>query len=99
MTLQDVGFIHCSYAHQVAGVANAFYADLQDLVLMVIDPTRLAAPLRPEAALHGAASTALSHFRTFTVRSTWMRWLKSVPIRRRQMGRSVRRVADRARDR
>ena len=24
-TLQEVGFIHCSYAHQVAGVANAFY--------------------------------------------------------------------------
>jgi uncharacterized protein (DUF952 family) len=52
-TFQEVGFIHCSCAHQVAGVANAFYADLQDLVLLVIDPTRLAARLRLEPTVPG----------------------------------------------
>ena len=47
-TLEDVGFIHCSYAHQVAGTANNFYVGEADLVLLVIDPARLSAPLRPE---------------------------------------------------
>ena len=53
-TLQDVGFIHCSYAHQVAGVANAIYQDVQqDLVLLVIETDRLSAPLQPEPAVPG----------------------------------------------
>ncbi len=37
-TLEEVGFIHCSYAHQVAGVANAVYRGERDLVLLEIDP-------------------------------------------------------------
>jgi RimJ/RimL family protein N-acetyltransferase/uncharacterized protein (DUF952 family) len=49
-SLQDVGFIHCSYAHQVAGVANAIYQGEPDMVLLVIDPDRLTAPLQPEPA-------------------------------------------------
>lgn len=53
-TLEDVGFIHCSYAHQVAGVANAIYSGERDLVLLVIDPERLTAPLRPEPPAQGA---------------------------------------------
>jgi RimJ/RimL family protein N-acetyltransferase len=55
-TLQDVGFIHCSYAHQVAGVANAIYHGERDLVLLTIDPRRLSAPLRPEPAESGGAA-------------------------------------------
>src|SRR5215510_1733757 len=47
-TLQEVGFIHCSYAHQAAGVANAIYQGEHDLVLLLIDPSRLTAPLQPE---------------------------------------------------
>ncbi len=54
-TLQEVGFIHCSYAHQVAGVANLLYQGEGDLVLLVIDSDRLSAPLRVEPAAHGAA--------------------------------------------
>jgi uncharacterized protein (DUF952 family) len=53
-TLEDVGFIHCSYAHQVAGVANAIYKGEHGLVLLVIDPDRLQAPLRPEPPATGA---------------------------------------------
>jgi uncharacterized protein (DUF952 family) len=42
LTLADVGFIHCAYAHQVAGVVALFYADDDaPLTLLGIDPDRL----------------------------------------------------------
>jgi uncharacterized protein (DUF952 family) len=44
-----VGFIHCSKAHQVSGVANAVYAGVHGLVLLVIDPERVTAPIREES--------------------------------------------------
>lgn len=47
--LDEVGFVHCSFAGQVAAVAAAFYAEVTEaLVLLEIDPTRLAAPVRVE---------------------------------------------------
>jgi uncharacterized protein (DUF952 family) len=42
-TLEQQGFIHCSDAGQVALVANFVFADASDLVLLVIDPSRVAA--------------------------------------------------------
>lgn len=43
LTLADVGFIHCSYAQQVAGVVRRFYADLDTpLILLGIDTDKLA---------------------------------------------------------
>jgi glutathione S-transferase len=48
LTLDEVGFIHCSQRHQVAAVANAFYADAPSLVLLVIDPDQLTAAVRLE---------------------------------------------------
>jgi uncharacterized protein (DUF952 family) len=47
-SLPTEGFIHCSYAHQVERVANAFYAGADDLVLLCIREGALAAPLRVE---------------------------------------------------
>ena len=47
-SLAEVGFIHCSYAHQVTRVAAARYSDAAGLVLLVIDPDRLRAELRDE---------------------------------------------------
>lgn len=51
-TLQEQGFIHCSRdEEQVGRVLRAFYADcadLDDLVLLVIDTDRLNAPVRHE---------------------------------------------------
>jgi uncharacterized protein (DUF952 family) len=42
-------FIHCSYADQVATVANSFYADVTEpLVLLVIDVERLVSALCDE---------------------------------------------------
>jgi glutathione S-transferase len=48
LSLAEVGFIHCSSASQVPQVAGAYYRDVPDLVLLVIDPSRLAADVRDE---------------------------------------------------
>lgn len=40
-SLDDEGFIHCSYRHQVEQVANVFYADVPCLMLLEIDRTQL----------------------------------------------------------
>ena len=46
LTLDEVGFIHAGFAHQVADVGAAFYADVDEsLVLLVIDRDRLDVPV------------------------------------------------------
>ena len=47
-TLAEEGFIHASAAAQVAPVADAFYRDAPDLVLLVIDTERVGPPIRYE---------------------------------------------------
>ena len=47
-SLAEVGFVHCSYPDQLAGVAAAFYADADDLVLLRVDPAGLPAEVRVE---------------------------------------------------
>jgi 2-iminobutanoate/2-iminopropanoate deaminase len=48
-TVEDEGFIHCSYLDQVEAVANTFYAGRKDLLLLVIDPAKVASEIREEA--------------------------------------------------
>ena len=48
-SLQREGFIHCSRPDQVTEVANRLYHGRPDLVLLCIDPQRVAAPIRNEA--------------------------------------------------
>ena len=53
VTLAEQGFIHCSLPHQVRRIAELVYPDTADLVILVIDTDRLAAPVRYEAAEPG----------------------------------------------
>lgn len=55
-TLRQEGFIHCSLRHQVPLVARWVYEPYEgadELVLLVIDPDRLTAPVRYEAPKPG----------------------------------------------
>ncbi len=47
--LDDVGFIHLSFAHQVKIVADAFYRGAGELLLLELDPAQLTSPVRVEA--------------------------------------------------
>ena len=58
-SLDKDGFIHLSQIHQVLGVANAFYAGQKDLVILVVDTSRLKAELKYEAPVHPSASGSI----------------------------------------
>jgi uncharacterized protein (DUF952 family) len=48
-SLDEVGFVHCSWQHQVSTIANSVYADVtHPLCLLVIDESRLSAPVHEE---------------------------------------------------
>ncbi|MGE3073247.1 MAG: DUF952 domain-containing protein [Dehalococcoidia bacterium] len=47
-SLASEGFIHCSTADQVAGVANAIFRGVEGLVVLHIEETRLASPVKYE---------------------------------------------------
>lgn len=48
-TLEQVGFIHCSYRHQLSGVVGAFYLDAPTShVILTIEPDRLEAPINED---------------------------------------------------
>jgi glutathione S-transferase len=53
LTLDDVGFVHLSYEHQVQGVIERFYADRPDAFAVVLDPASLGAEVRDEPADEG----------------------------------------------
>lgn len=54
-TLEQEGYLHASYRHQVQGVRDGFYADVpDDLVLLEIDPGRLDVPVVVEVPDGGA---------------------------------------------
>ena len=47
-TLDEVGFVHASTRAQAESTANRFYADVDQLVLLTIDPDLLAHEIRWE---------------------------------------------------
>ena len=48
-TLADEGFIHAAFERQVEDVLNRYYADVDDVVLLVIDRGAVGAPVIDEA--------------------------------------------------
>jgi uncharacterized protein (DUF952 family) len=47
-SLLTEGFVHCSYAQQVAGTADRHYRLADDLVVLELDPGRMTAEIRVE---------------------------------------------------
>lgn len=58
-SLDNEGFIHFSTAQQLLRVANAFYREVPDLVVLLVDETQLTSPLVWEAPVHPASDAAL----------------------------------------
>ena len=54
MTLDEVGFIHCSHRNQLEGTANRFYGDVDQLVVLTIDPDRVPAEIIEEPPENGS---------------------------------------------
>lgn len=53
LALDDVGFVHCSTRAQLVGVADRFYADVDALYVLTVDPTRVPAEIRFEPPAPG----------------------------------------------
>jgi uncharacterized protein (DUF952 family) len=49
-TLEEEGFIHSSYAHQVQHVVQTYFRDVEPLLVLVIDRRRVNVEIREESA-------------------------------------------------
>jgi uncharacterized protein (DUF952 family) len=58
-SLAAEGFVHFSFAEQVAGTANRYYREVTDLVVLEIDPDRLVDPVEIEDST--GSGTAFPH--------------------------------------
>lgn len=47
-SLDDEGFLHCSFQDQVQGVADRFYRSRADVLLLTIDSSKVEAEVRTE---------------------------------------------------
>jgi len=54
MTLDEVGFIHLSTRDQVEATANRFYADVDQLVLLTVDQSKVPSEIRWEPPTPGS---------------------------------------------
>jgi glutathione S-transferase len=54
VSLDEEGFIHCSLALQVEATANSYYGDLEELVLLHIDTSKVPAPIEMEPPFPGS---------------------------------------------
>jgi len=51
LTRAQVGFIHAAHAHQLDGVIERFYADLDEVLVLIIDVTAAMIPVIEELPL------------------------------------------------
>lgn len=58
-SLATEGFIHCSFAHQLAWAANRFHAETEDLIALEIDVSRLKSELKVEPPSPTSTSSEL----------------------------------------
>lgn len=56
-TLEDVGFIHCSFPNQTLEIVNRKFVDRNDLVLLLVDVTKVKPPIKYEGAPSGRPGT------------------------------------------
>ena len=56
-TLAEVGFIHCSFPSQTMEIANRRYANNEELVVLLVDPSEVTAEIKYEGAKSGRAGT------------------------------------------
>ena len=54
VTLEQEGFIHCSTRAQTQDTANRFYGDLDQLIVLTIDPRLVPSPIRWEPPAPGS---------------------------------------------
>jgi uncharacterized protein (DUF952 family) len=47
-TLEQEGFVHCSFPDQVDGVIEGFFGDLPQVVVLTLDPERVGSEVRIE---------------------------------------------------
>ena len=60
LSLEEQGFVHCSFPEQVQATADRFYAGRDDVVLLTLDPDRLTSPLVVESSA-GPGSEEFPH--------------------------------------
>jgi uncharacterized protein (DUF952 family)/heme-degrading monooxygenase HmoA len=53
MTVADEGFMHCSFAHQMRDVAERYYGDVDEVVILHLDRDRIGRDLRVEPPAEG----------------------------------------------
>lgn len=52
-SLAAEGFIHCSFAEQVAGVLSRYFSDVVEVTILEIDPSMLTSKLVVESSTNG----------------------------------------------
>ena len=52
-SLSSEGFIHCSYADQLEGVLERYFADAGEVVILHLDANQLTSPLVSEPSTNG----------------------------------------------
>lgn len=67
VSVADEGFVHCSFTHQLTGVAARFYGDLDELCLLQLDRDSIERDLRIEPAADGIDELFPHLYRTFDV--------------------------------